>query len=139
MVIAGSNFGFAPMLADGLTFSDYNRTVTIGSASCDVASWNETLITCTVPPGYERAVDVIVSVQALTNAVVSGFLGFYPPAITAVAPRNGSTAGGDVLTIHGHNFGEASVPVLVTLTRSAFLSYDCRVMVGALIFQHLYF
>lgn len=90
LTLVGSNFGLNPV-------------VTGGSTNFPVTSRTHTTIICTVPAGQGSSIPVTVTTAGQTSNSVA--VSYTPPAITAITPTTGGTAGNTSITITGTNFG----------------------------------
>jgi len=87
--------------------------VVIGESKCLTTSWQSaTSLLCTVPPGVGVDHDVSLAVSGFTEEFclrVSGscqHFSYRAPTLTSVVPSEGTSAGGDIVTLHGFDFGE---------------------------------
>ncbi len=81
--------------------------------NCTLLSWSPSLIRCTVPPGLDPNVTLVVSVGG-QSTTVAGQLHMEPPAIHAVIPSGAvNTAGGSVVELQGTGFPLPPWPVAV--------------------------
>ena len=90
LTLVGSNFGLNPI-------------VTSGPTNFPVTSRTHSSIICTVPAGQGSSIPVTVTTAGQTSNSVS--VSYTPPAITAITPTTGPTAGNTSITIIGSNFG----------------------------------
>ncbi|HUX33533.1 MAG TPA: IPT/TIG domain-containing protein [Gemmatimonadaceae bacterium] len=93
----GTNFGLTP-------------TVLFGPFNATIVSHTHTQITITTPPGSAgSSVFVFVAVASqLSNPLMFTYTAAAPaPAIAAITPAHGPTAGGTSVTISGTNFGSS--------------------------------
>lgn len=104
------------------------RSVTVGSVSCVPLSWNDTLITCSVPEGSSTNLAISVVVDYQSSPIVSNMLSFAPPYLNTSMPLTGSTLGGTVIYFSGWNFGPEAGELFVKLS-GPFGSYPCIVQV----------
>eukprot|EP00808_Paulinella_micropora_P005718 g34203.t1 len=106
LVVRGSNFG-----AEVHAYSGLVRKVTVGGLNCPVVSWNNTAITCSVPPGQGVGKVVVVTVGSLSSpSHANTFLSYDPPSLSVspaspLSPSSGPTEGGISLGLFGKNFG----------------------------------
>lgn len=77
-------------------------------------------------------VSVVVNVSAQTNAVSTGFVGYYPPLLLSISPDAGPALGGTVVTFTGVNFGATAVPLTFTLANPSqgITGVTCTVLVS---------
>jgi hypothetical protein len=95
ITIHGSNFGY----------SDKKPTVLIGHTSCGGVEWlSNEQIRCAVPVALAGDADVTVTVKGNMARNPDGFH-FSPPDVLYFEPPHLPATGGDMLTIHGKNFG----------------------------------
>ena len=99
----------------GPTGAEYN------ASGCRV-SVPHTQITCVSVPGTGRALTWVVNVRGQFSQRSAVTTSYAPPVIASVAPANGPTAGGTVVTLTGTNFGLAlksnSIQVLINAFQS---------------------
>ena len=90
-------------------------TVTVGgAAAANVTVVDDTTITCNTPAGTTGAADVTVTVGGGSATLTGGFTyGATPPAITSVAPPQGSALGGSQLQVSGAGFSVGTATVTV--------------------------
>jgi hypothetical protein len=103
---AGPTAGGNTVTITGTSFTS-GSTVKFGSvASSSVTFVAATQLTAVAPAGTAGTVDLTVSTPGGTTATSSADHYTYdlPPTVTSVAPRAGSTAGGNTVTITGTNF-----------------------------------
>ena len=96
--------------------SEWENVVTIDSSQCNIITSTYTSITCTTPAAttaMNSTADVSITVQCISdNSSVSSHVfpdGFEfsaqdTPSVTSVSPTEGSSAGGDTITIGGSRF-----------------------------------
>jgi hypothetical protein len=101
--------------------------VTFGSlAATDFTVYADNLIVATAPPSAAGTVDIKVTTIAGTSSAVSADHYTYTnitasaPAVTAVSPNTGSTAGGQVVSITGTNFSGATAVKFGSTAASSF-------------------
>ncbi|HMA45998.1 MAG TPA: IPT/TIG domain-containing protein, partial [Frankiaceae bacterium] len=104
-------------------------TVTVGGVAATVSSVAATSIAIVTPPHAAGAADVTVSnPDGQSSTLPAAFLYVAPPALVAVSPATGSTAGGTAVTLAGSGFqagatvsfgGAAAVVGAVTATSLA--------------------
>ena len=82
-----------------------------------------------VPGFHSQAVGVFVTVQSLSNAAAAS-LSYNRPSVFSISPNTSYTDGGILVHVEGMNFGQADVPLAVSLVRAAGVEYACEVMVG---------
>lgn len=97
IAISGSNLAGAGVSIDGVPAT--------------VSATTDTSITAKVPAGAAGARDVVVTTAGGTSLRAGGFTYAARPAISAVHPPKGPTAGGTVLTISGTGLRGATVLV----------------------------
>lgn len=102
----GATVGGTAVTISGNGFAA-GATVTFGSApATNVVVVNGTTITATTPPGTPGPVAVTVTNPgAPPGSLANAFTYVIVPTVTAVAPNNGSSAGGTAVTVTGTNFG----------------------------------
>jgi hypothetical protein len=89
-----------------------NDTILVGTSVCTIIARTDTGATCTLPPG-EGSTTVSITVNGYTSPTVPfTYLG---PQVTSISPANGTTAGGNLVTITGSSFSVAS-PTSTTVT-----------------------
>jgi hypothetical protein len=102
ITIVGENFGDGPL----------DRRVRLHGASADagcasvVPAAPHTTLTCTLPPGEGKNLEVDVLVDGQTSAPAA--FSYDPPLITDVSPSRAPAASGFPITIYGENFGVAA-------------------------------
>ncbi len=84
-----------------------------------------TSITAEVPPGTAGAVDVTVTNVAGTSAKSAKDHFTYTPTVEAVAPDEGSTAGGTSVTVTGTGFATASTATTFKFATKKATSVQC--------------
>jgi hypothetical protein len=90
--------------------------VTIGDDVCDVLSWSNFEIVCLAPPGVGANPPLVVTVDGQSNAVTTGLVGYYPPALSGfVFPANGDSSGGSIVTFTGTNLGPTTSLLVVSM------------------------
>ena len=102
----GSQKGGTTVTITGTNFYD-TPTVTFGvTASDNVTVDNSTQIRAIAPIHAPASVDVVVTINGFSSAVVtaSKFTYLLDPVVTSVSPSFGATAGGTAVTIYGANF-----------------------------------
>lgn len=77
------------------------RSITFGGVAGTVLSATETRVSVVTPPHSAGVVDVAVSTTTGTAVATSGFTYIVPPVVSAVAPSEGYTGGGDLVVITG--------------------------------------
>jgi hypothetical protein len=85
--------------------------VSFGGASATITADSGSQITVTSPPGTPGTVNITVTTSAGTSVVTGADQFTYtvpPPAVIAVSPDSGSTAGGTAVTIGGLNLANAT-------------------------------
>ncbi|KAI9137050.1 hypothetical protein BKA69DRAFT_64246 [Paraphysoderma sedebokerense] len=111
--IDGRNFG------SGLDSAVY---VTIGGRNCSLLSVTHNKITCSVPSGVGRFLDVFVSVGG-QNVTATAVFYYLPPEITTIYPTASKDSSG-VVVIRGQNFGNDSSQLNVLFISSNATSYQ---------------
>lgn len=117
--ISGSNFGISGQvyLYQYRAFSngDFNfetNPAQVGKLAC--SPWNHSTIMCTVPPGEGVDLEVRVEVGDQNSRGAGAdpefTMSYEPPVVTGTSFQGSSldaarTIGGDLITIHGQNFG----------------------------------
>ncbi len=102
----GSSTGNFPLSITGTNFG-LGGTVTLGGVACAVTFWGQTNILVTCPEGDGSSLTLTVTPSNSAAATLTGFNYQDVPTISSVWPTNGSTAGGETLTINGTGFGLA--------------------------------
>lgn len=97
----------------GTGFVPGATTVTFGTTSVQIAYVTSTELLVTVPSGLPGTVDVRVETPAGSATLTGAYTYLPPPTIISVAPRKGSTAGGQTLTISGANFIDGDTQVTI--------------------------
>ena len=93
----------------GSAFGATWGSVNIGEAKCDIVSWIDTLITCTIPKNNngEHRVKVDVPNKGFANNEgVQAFVVNFK--VTNISPKVGSTLGGTTVKISGVGFGDCT-------------------------------
>jgi hypothetical protein len=108
--------GGTPVIITGTDFTDATSVIFASTPASALVVANDTLITCTTPPGVLGPCNVSVSGPGGTGSLVDGFeytaTPTPPPTITSVTPDSGSTLGGETITVSGTGFtGASSVEV----------------------------
>lgn len=124
VVVTGTNFGT-------------ERSVTIGGSDCEVvpldpgASDAEKIllhsqIRCILPPGQGDDLSVAVNVSDVV-ATKANLFSYNPPSISpgGISPFIGPTAGGNILSITGENFGFSGSVRVGTVTCNPNCGSDC--------------
>lgn len=105
ITIEGNNFGY----------EDKAPTVVVGHTACGNTRWlSNQQLRCALPDGLAGDVDVTVTIEGNSGRKVNGFH-FGAPTIASFEPAHLPATGGDLLTIHGHNFGFSATPPQVTI------------------------
>lgn len=117
----------------GNNFGASGAWVFVDGAACPVTSQTHTSIECAVPAGtgLNKTVTVNVDGQSSNSATLS----YQAPVLSSVTPSNGHTAGGDVLTLSGTNFGTSGGVVTVggatcPLTLQTHQQIECTLPAG---------
>ena len=104
-----SEFALPPLLAS----QPYLGKISYGPSGTEFIAVGCTVtvphsqIACTTAPGTGRQLRWLVTVGGQVSALSTATTSYAGPAITAVSPGNGPTAGGGVVTLSGVNFGTA--------------------------------
>ena len=98
----GPTAGGTLVTLDGVNFGA-SGTLMFNGAICVPQSWGHTQITFLTPPGQGTNLPVVVTAGGQTSNTVS--FSYDPPAIIAIDPNHGPTAGGTPVTVYGMNFG----------------------------------
>jgi len=118
---AGPSAGGTSITITGTGFTGATA-VTVGGSACDSFSVDSaTSITCTTPAGTPGAASILVTTPGGTNAANTLYAYAPVPAVTAVSPGAGPTAGGTSITITGTGFTSATA---VTVGGSACDSFS---------------
>lgn len=108
--------------------SDWENIVTIDSSQCDVIISTYTSITCKTPAATTAAdseTDISITVRCISNptlttnlVIINGFTfsSQQTPTVASVDPSEGSSAGGDTITIYGNHFSSIKEKVVVTVS-----------------------
>ncbi len=125
---SGTTLGGTAVTITGTNFTGATGVTFGGTAATSFTVNSATRITATTPVHAAGAVDVAVTTPAGTATLTGGFTYVVPtPAITAVSPSSGPTAGGTPVTITGSGFvagatvligGVAATPVVVASATS---------------------
>jgi hypothetical protein len=110
LVITGLNFGPASPL-------QFVSSATMGPyalVGCNV-SVAHTALRCLTPEGVGAGHRIVVTIADLMSELSVDVLSYEPPAITALLPAVVRTAGGQVVTITGTNFGATTTTMVVLL------------------------
>lgn len=100
----GSPTGGTPITVVGDGFYD-GVAVTVGGSACtDVVVLSPTELTCVTPSGTAGLADIEVTTPEGTDTATGGFTYAEAPTITAVSPTQGSSEGGNTVTIDGTGF-----------------------------------
>jgi len=109
ITVQGNNFGY----------SDKKPTVLVGHTACGSVEWQSNQqIRCAAPVGLAGDVDVTVTLLGNTGSKPDAFH-FSKPEILSFEPAHLPATGGDVLTIHGENFGFSATKLEVYVGNSA--------------------
>lgn len=97
----------------GQNFGTTGASVSIGGESCPLieSGQDHEMIRCSAPPGQGLDVPILLSVAG--QAANSANIDYLPPAISGLSPALLPTAGNEVLTITGSNFGTSGGSVSV--------------------------
>jgi len=99
----GSESGLVTLIGTSFGYGAAS-TVTINDDVCEpVLNWNHTHIVCAVPPGLGLNNPLVLTVEGQVSNTV--LYDYPPPDISDLLPPNGTTAGGELVTIVGGNFG----------------------------------
>lgn len=87
--------------------------IRIGGAQCRTdtpgASWGHSTVVCTCPQGSGANLAVTMVVGTQSPAITPATFSYDPPAISLLLPTFGATAGGQIVSIYGSNFGTSAV------------------------------
>ena len=132
---AGPTTGGTQITVLGAQFagSPTDPTVSVGSFACNVSSFNDTQIVCTLTAG--EGINLAVTVISFGNVLTfAPTFSFNAPVLSGITPSNGSTSGVDILTVSGSNFGlNPSVTVAGQTCNRLFsnhTSIQCQVPAG---------
>ncbi|MDR3017314.1 MAG: IPTL-CTERM sorting domain-containing protein [Delftia acidovorans] len=110
--IAGPTAGGTPVILTGSGFTSAapSGAVQFGSTAANYTVNSDTQITATAPPGAAGTVDITVSTVGGTSAssIADRFTYVAAPAITAIHPIAGPTAGGTPVILTGSGFTSAT-------------------------------
>ncbi len=110
--IAGPTAGGTPVILTGSGFTSAapSGAVQFGSTAANYTVNSDTQITATAPPGAAGTVDITVSTIGGNSAssIVDRFTYVAAPAITAIHPIAGPTAGGTPVILTGSGFTSAT-------------------------------
>jgi len=101
--------GASTAFLTGTNFGSTNQTpsVRFGATSCGSNVWvTDSFLRCAPQPGFGRALTATVSLASVSGSRRSAFT-YDQGVVTVLAPRNGPTDGGALLTLSGTNFGAA--------------------------------
>ncbi len=106
----GSTAGSTEVRITGTGFAEATAVSFGGTAATSFNVNSDTQITATTPAGAVGTIDVVVTTPGGTSAMdtSSKFTYVTPPAIDAIVPALGPTAGGTVVTITGTGFAGAT-------------------------------
>ncbi len=108
---SGSIGGGDTLTIEGVNL--FNSTVTVGGNACDdvaIAEDNRSL-TCTVPAGTAGLVDVVVTTPSGDDTSADPYLYENTAVVDEITPDEGSTSGGETVTINGRNLDDAVVTI----------------------------
>jgi hypothetical protein len=92
---------------------DASPPLALALANCTLQSWTSSLIRCTVPPGLDPNVTLVVTAGGQARTVL-GQLHMEAPALLGVVPDGVvSTAGGSIVEVQGSGFPLPPWPVAV--------------------------
>ena len=106
MTITGLNFGMCPIVSFG-----FEPVHFCGPDRQPGANRTHSSLFFTIPSGegfgFDASVPYRMELDVAGQAPLSGFLNFayLPPVVSSISPSNGTTLGGDWVTITGRNFG----------------------------------
>jgi hypothetical protein len=125
----GSSGGGNVLTLTGANFANVQYVSFGGVAASSFTVGSATSLTVTVPPEPAGTVDVTVTTAGGTSALSSAdrytYAAAAAPAVTAVSPSTGSTAGGTVVTVSGSGFTGASAVLFgATPAASFFVNGD---------------
>jgi len=100
----GSALGGTQLTLTGTNFASGATVRVGGTAATQVTVVSSTSITCLTPAGTTGAVDVSVTTSGGTATLADAFTYNAGPALTSVAPGNGTSLGGTALTLTGTGF-----------------------------------
>lgn len=99
----------------GENFGLLGPKITLNGKSLSVVSFNHTYVSFYVPEGQGYNLPVVVNVSSQLSSATPIVFSYAPPVVTSFEPSqlNGDTRGGEVITLHGSNFGTFSFLKLV--------------------------
>lgn len=113
----------AQLTLTGSNFGSQAAPVSVGTLTCAPQSWSNTQLVCTLPAGVSAPIPVRVTNQwGLTGTSVDGGFGFAAPRIDAVTPSRLHTAGGELVTLSGLNFGARDAGVRIGSSAAVVIS-----------------
>ncbi|KAK7084669.1 Fibrocystin-L [Halocaridina rubra] len=114
-------YGGVLVVVSGLGFDPYGgSTVTVCGNACSLVSATSSAITCSAPAstasGSSQVCDVVVTNPDMSSAILANgftYMQSLTPAVTAIFPVRGGTAGGTNLTITGTGFASSGNTVTI--------------------------
>ncbi|MGC7402303.1 IPT/TIG domain-containing protein [Pandoraea pneumonica] len=105
----GPASGGTTVTLTGANFVVGSTTVTFGGvAATGVTVSSATSLTATTPAGTAGAVDVVVTTPGGSRPLANGFTYYAVPAVSAISPTTGPTAGGTSVVITGTGFSNVT-------------------------------
>jgi hypothetical protein len=99
--------------------------VAFGEATASFTVNSTTMITAVSPPGASGTTDVAVTAAGGTTAKVSADHFKYRPTVEQIAPNEGSTAGGTLVTVNGTGFALGTTATTFKFAKTKAKSVDC--------------
>jgi hypothetical protein len=132
---SGSTAGGTVVTLTGTGFTAGNGVSFGGVAASDVTVNSDSQITVVSPPESAGTVDVTVVSPAGTSAASSGdrftYTAATTPAVSAISPTSGTTAGGTQVTVTGTNFSGASGVSFGSVPADFFVNSDTSITATA--------
>ena len=93
------------MMITGTTFGDKTGSVKLSSATCDVITWTDTEIVCSLPSLASGTYDIVIETRSNGYADTTALSSItYNFKVSSISPRVGSLIGGTKMVINGEGF-----------------------------------
>jgi hypothetical protein len=118
VTIRGQYFGSPAILPPSLSSLRLLDVVQVkfgGVSECNVTSWEDTELVCSLGPGVGASLPVLLTVVGQPASGPPVFVSFEPPVVERAQPSRANTAGGVLLTLHGSHFGRRELDVTVVI------------------------